>query len=71
MAQNSDFSKEVRIALIKKEWTFTDLAKKVSNATGLFCDQSYISRILSGERTPPKIVAAINEILELEGSKND
>lgn len=69
MAQYTEFSKKVRIGLIEKEWTFSNLADAVSEKTGLFCDGAYISRILSGERTPPKIIVAINEILGLEDAQ--
>jgi len=65
MAQNTDYSKRVKIALIERDWTYTDLAAKVSDKTGMFCDSAYISRILSGERNSQPISAAINEILGL------
>ena len=69
MAQDKGFAKTVKKALIDREWTFSDLANAVSSKTGLFCDQSYISKILSGSRSPEKIVEAINEILNLEGGE--
>lgn len=41
------------------------LADKVKMATGLYVDDAYISKILTGQRNAPKIVQAIREILEL------
>jgi hypothetical protein len=66
MTQYTAFSTEVRIGLAKRGWNFGDLADEVSKRTGLFCDSSYLSRILSGERNPPKVIAAIREILDLK-----
>ncbi len=65
MAQYGAFSTEVRCELIKKGWTFADLAAAVNEKTGKFCDGPYISRILAEERKPPKIIAAIRAILDL------
>ena len=64
MAQ--DFKKEVKKRLIDKDWTFDNLAHAITDKTGLFCDTSYLSRNISGERNAPKIRAAICEILEIE-----
>ena len=41
------------------------LANEVSTRTGLFVDDAYISKILTGQRNAPKIVTAIKEILDL------
>lgn len=61
----ADFGKSVKKGLIDRDWTMTDLAKSVSEKTGLYCDQSYISKILAEKRSAPKIIKAIREILEL------
>lgn len=61
-----DFSKSVKKALIDKEKTTAWLAERVREKTGMFCDAPYISRILSGDRSPEKIIQAINEILEID-----
>lgn len=65
-AQNTAFAKEVRKALIDKDMGMKDLAKAVSDKTGLFCDSNYLYHIFRGDRNPPKIIEAINEILGLE-----
>ena len=68
---NTTFGKEVRKRLIDKEWTIAVLAEEVSARTGLFCDNAYMSRILNGERNPPKIISAIREILDLPEEGDD
>lgn len=69
MSTNKDYSKQVKIELLKRDWTYKDLASEVSRKTGMFCDQSYLSRILAGERTPEKLISAINSILDLGEQK--
>ena len=64
--QNTQYSKEVRKALIDREMNFDDLAREVSSKTGLYCSSSYLSHIFRGDRNAPRIVSAINEILGLE-----
>ena len=63
MAQVTDFGKAVKKRFIDVTKNTSWLADQVRKKTGMFCDQAYISRIVSGERNAPKIVAAINEIL--------
>lgn len=70
MAQTTAYGKQIKIALLKKDWTVTDLAREVNHRTGLFCDQAYLSHIMAGRRAAPKIKAAINEILELDLSES-
>ncbi len=41
------------------------LVDEVRAATGLYVDDAYISKILTGQRNAPKIVQAIRDILEL------
>ena len=57
---------QVKTALLKKGKTQTWLEEEVTKRTGLFVDSSYIYKILSGQRNAPKIVTAINEILEIK-----
>lgn len=66
MAQTTDFGKRVKIRLIEKDITTAQLAEKVSEKTGLFCDVKYLSRIFTGFRNAPKIRAAICEILDIK-----
>lgn len=66
MIQLTAYGKDVKKRLIdigqSQEW----LAGQVREKTGLFCDTAYLYKILIGERNPPSIVSAINEILEPE-----
>jgi hypothetical protein len=42
------------------------LEEAVSEKTGLYVDNGYFYKILTGKRSAPKIVAAICEILNIE-----
>lgn len=70
MTQNSAFTKNVRKALIDRGWSLADLSSAVTDRTGLYCDQPYISHVLSGRRNAPKIAAAICDILELDAQQS-
>lgn len=41
------------------------LEEKVTEATGLYVDSGYMYKILTGQRTAPKVVQAIREILDI------
>ena len=62
----SDFGLAVKTKLLKlgknQEW----LGAVVSERTGLYVDSGYMYKILTGQRSAPKIVAAIREVLEME-----
>ena len=45
----------------EQKWLESEIRAK----TGLFVDDSYIYKILTGQRKAPKIVAAICEILDI------
>lgn len=55
----------VKTELLRKGKTQAWLQNKVTEQTGLFLDDSYIYKILTGQRNAPKIVNAICEILEI------
>ncbi len=66
MADYTRFGLEVKTKLLSSPVrTQTWLAEQVSEKTGLYVDAPYLSKILTGQRAAPKIVAAIREILEL------
>ena len=65
----TDYEKLVRHTLIDREMSQTELARQVNKMTGLYCDQSYIARTMSGNGSP-KIKAAINAILGIEVNEN-
>ena len=61
----SDFGLAVKIELIKRGRSQTWLEKEVAQRTGLYVDSGYMYKILTGQRSAPKITAAITEILGL------
>lgn len=66
LSKFSDFGLCVKTELLRigkdQKW----LNKTVSEKTGLFVDNGYMYKILTGQRNAPKIVEAIKEILKLE-----
>ena len=62
----SDFGLEVKIKLLQKGMKQTELIQAVKDDTGLFFDDSYLYKILRGERKPDKIVQSICKILGLQ-----
>lgn len=52
--------------LVDECMTMTELARLVSEDTGLFCDSRYLVRIFNGERSPKKIIESISKILNIE-----
>ena len=61
----TDFGLCVKTELLKRGRSQTWLEKTVSEKTGLFVDSGYMYKILTGQRTAPKIVQAICEVLEI------
>lgn len=43
------------------------LQERINEKTGLFVDNGYMYKILTGQRNAPKIVQAICEILDISG----
>lgn len=56
----------VKTALLRKGKTQAWLEEEITRRTGLYMDAGYIYKILTGRRNAPKIVTAINEILEIK-----
>ena len=66
MAEYTAFGLDVKTKLLgPPSHTQSWLAAEVRGATGLYVDDAYISKILTGQRNAPKIVKAIREILDL------
>lgn len=66
LSKNSDFGLCVRTELLRIGKSQKWLSEAVSEKTGLFVDNGYLYKILTGQRNAPKIVAAIKEILNIE-----
>lgn len=66
----SDFGLAVKTELLRSGRTQKWLEEVVSEKTGLYVDSSYLFKILTGQRSAPKVVAAIREVLELKGTRD-
>ena len=55
----------VKTELLRRGKTQARLVEEVSKKTGMFVDDSYLHKILTGQRNAPKIVQAIREILDI------
>lgn len=72
MAEYTTFGLAVKTKLLGPPVrTQTWLAEEVRTATGLYVDDAYISKILTGQRNAPKITQAIREILDLSTCGED
>lgn len=61
----TDFGKEVKKRLIDMDKKQTWLIEEVRARTGLYFDDSYLSKIFTGKCSTPRIVKAIREIVGL------
>ena len=66
MATLTEFGKQVKIKLIQMDKPQKWLNEEVIKRTGLYFDDSYLHRIVTGKNSNPKIVSAIKEILCFE-----
>lgn len=66
MATLTEFGKQVKIKLIQMDKPQKWLNEEVVKRTGLYFDDSYLHRIVTGKNNNPKIVSAIKEILSIE-----
>ena len=62
----SDFGLLVKTELLRQGKEQKWLEEAVSEKTGLFVDNGYMYKILTGQRNAPKIVAAICEVLNIQ-----
>lgn len=67
LSKFSDFGLYVKTKLLQMGKTQKWLEEAVSAKTGLYVDNGYMYKILTGQREAPEIVAAIREILQIEG----
>lgn len=61
----TEYGAAVKKRLIDLGMSQKDLAEVVSSKTGLFIDGGYLYKIFTGSRSAPKIVRAINEVLDI------
>jgi hypothetical protein len=62
----TDFGLCVKTELLRRGKDQKWLEEQVSERTGLFVDNGYMYKILTGQRNAPKIVQSIREILGME-----
>lgn len=67
----TDFGLCVKTELLRQGKEQKWLEEAVSEKTGLFVDNGYMYKILTGQRNAPKIVEAICEILNIQEQKKD
>lgn len=61
-----EFGKNVKKKLVDIDKTQTWLIEQVRQRTGLFFDDGYLYKIMTGQRSAPNITKAIREILDLD-----
>lgn len=64
----SDFGLSVKTELLRRGKEQKWLEEAIRERTGLYVDGGYMYKILTGQRKAPKIVQAIEELLELQTS---
>ena len=67
----SGFELEVKMKLLQRGMKQTELIQAVQSDTGLFLDDSYLYKILRGERKPEKIIHSICKILDIQRSTEE
>ena len=64
----TDYGKQIKMRLIENGMSQNELIKAVTTDTGLYFDSSYLTKVLNGKNSNPKIRESINKILQLEDS---
>ena len=66
LSKFSDFGLCIKTELLRIGKTQKWLEEAVKEKTGLFVDNGYMYKILTGQRNAPNVVEAICEILQIE-----
>lgn len=66
MATFNDYGKTIKKRLIDMEKPQKWLIQEVSRVTGLYFDDSYLNKIMTGKIATPSIVRGINQVLSIE-----
>lgn len=69
--QTTEFGRAIKKRLIDLDKKQTWLIQQVRERTGLYFDDSYLSKIMTGKLATPGIVQAIREILDLPAAGED
>lgn len=65
MVARTKFGKDMKKRLIDLEQTDTWMFSRVREVSGMYLDSGYLHKIMTGQRAPKKIIAAICEVLEM------
>lgn len=65
MTQFTSFGKAVKKKLVDIDRNQNWLIGQVKERTGRYFDDSYLHKILTGQRNAPKLVQAIQEVLDI------
>lgn len=68
MAELTEFGKDIKRRLIDMNENQNWLIERVKEKTGLYCDGSYLHKIMTGKLATPSIVGAIREILSIDAA---
>lgn len=66
LSKFTDFGLSVKTKLLQNGKDQKWLEEQVKTKTGLYVDNGYMYKILTGQRNAPKIVEAIREILNIK-----
>lgn len=65
MAKHTPFGKTVKKLLIDRERTAGWLVEQIRLQTGAYCDDAYLSKILTGKKHSQRVEEAIRKILDM------
>ena len=65
----TEYGKTIKKRLLDMDRPQKWLIDEVNKETGLYFDRSYLTKIANGAKTAPRIVKAINRLLEIEGGE--
>jgi len=65
----TEYGKTIKKRLLDMDRPQKWLIDEVNKETGLYFDRSYLTKIANGAKTSPRIVRAINRLLEIEGGE--
>ena len=63
------FEQRVKIELVRRNMTQTELCSAVTERTGLYCDHSLLHRIFNGQTPGTNVKEAVCEILKISPGK--
>ena len=58
------YGRKTKRKMRRANLSMNELARLVSDKSGLYCDSQYLYKIFTGQRKAPKIVEAVNEVLD-------